>query len=574
MMEHVIELLGKFRPIWGGIFILITLVSGTTSAWTSAHLFSVNVQVDVVPEGPSTITTDVRFVVEGGYFHGFDMVNLPGAELDKSAGVAILDDKRALPVIYQRIHRDGRVRMLLDDDRYVRRGGITFRFVHKSDLLATGAIRPFQGRARLDWTPLEWEVGLDSMAITVNLPGESGDGPIQMDTAVAKDYVVETGRKSVNAIKYRPVKWYPMQIAMDFDAALIPGLSAMDKAEPQTPEETAAISGQPQSPEKSVAPLLKGGLLLLLVTLLGFSALLMKARHVRCAVAACGLTARFMLLSHTPLLHRVVLALLALLTGLAVQWAGYLTAGIPAVVTAAALLIFKREDIAVRPLPGGTWREMGEADIAGFEEKLSMYRRNRSSFFDIAVLKGVIGFTLFSAGVVFAAVEMPKARSDMMWAVIINGAVLAIPTWFSSIRAELPVNPTLEGFAILRKWRKSHRKLLGNPTLGGDAQFFIREDVDGPIEVRLRVDPVVSGLNNIEIAGEVYRTGTLYRTRTVFVFRLEPASLLTRKLAKCPGASEHHLTPDLQEEIIVLRNRRGRVSKLAPLRAALALIHG
>ena len=128
-----------------------------------------------------------------------------------------------------------------------------------------------------------------------------------------------------------------------------------------------------------------------------------------------------------------------------------------------------------------------------------------------------------------------------------------------------------EGYAILRKWRKSCRKLLCNPTLGADAQFFVREDVDRPIEVRLRAGPVASGLNNIEIAGEVYRTGTLYRTRAVFVLRLEPASELARKLAKCPGASEHHLTPDLQEEIIVLRNRRGRVSELAPLRAALAL---
>jgi hypothetical protein len=136
------------------------------------------------------------------------------------------------------------------------------------------------------------------------------------------------------------------------------------------------------------------------------------------------------------------------------------------------------------------------------------------------------------------------------------------------------VDTTLEGFHILRKWRKSLSKLLGAKAPGADAaELWVREDDAGPIEVRLRAAVPVEGLNNIEVAGETLRAGSTYKTKTVFVLRLEPGTAVARKLAACPHAAEHHLTPDLQEEIIVLRNRRGRTaSGLTPLRSALSMI--
>ncbi len=48
-----------------------------------------------------------------------------------------------------------------------------------------------------------------------------------------------------------------------------------------------------------------------------------------------------------------------------------------------------------------------------------------------------------------------------------------------------------------------------------------------------------------------------------------------RRLASLPNVAEHHLTPDLKEEVIVLRNRRGNaVAGLAPLKAAMASLAG
>ena len=100
--------------------------------------------------------------------------------------------------------------------------------------------------------------------------------------------------------------------------------------------------------------------------------------------------------------------------------------------------------------------------------------------------------------------------------------------------------------------------------------FWLREDAEGPVEVRLRVQPPPEGLNGIEVAGELLQCGSGYKARTAVILRTEPGTEAARKLAKCPHAVEHHLTPDLQEEIIVLRDRRGRPAGLTPLRTALS----
>jgi hypothetical protein len=128
----------------------------------------------------------------------------------------------------------------------------------------------------------------------------------------------------------------------------------------------------------------------------------------------------------------------------------------------------------------------------------------------------------------------------------------------------------LAGFGLLKKWRKSLAKLVGEKTGAAETGFYVREDETGPIEVRLRATLPIEGLRNIEVAAEGFMAGSIHRVRTVFVLRMEPGAPVTRKFAACPHAAEHHLTPDLEEEIIVLRNRRGKTaSGLSPLRTAL-----
>jgi hypothetical protein len=302
---------------------------------------------------------------------------------------------------------------------------------------------------------------------------------------------------------------------------------------------------------------------------------LAKARHVVAAKKAVGVPARCYLLLNTTFLIRAFLALLAVLAAVVVQWAGYLAAGIPAIVLAAALFLFKRENIPLRPHAGGAWRQMTPEDIKQYEKSSTQYHRSRTSFFDITCQKGVAGFSVFVSVVTFALVFLPNDRPELTWAAVIDSVILAVPTWFGTVRAELPVSILLEGFSILSKWEKSLSKLIGRKTPGNTPKFFVREDDLGAIEIRLRATPNIDGIKNIEVAGEVFKTGTLHRNRTVFVLRLVPGSEAARKIAVCRSVAEHHLTPDLQEEIIVLRNRRGkRASGITPLKSALAGIKG
>ena len=558
---RVVALLG----CWISLF-----YAAPAGAWTSAHLFNVSVTVDLASSGPSTVTTDARFVVEAGYFHGFDFAALPGAKLDKSQAVAFQDDQREYPVTFKKVH--GKIRVLLADDKYVRGGGITFRLVHKIDFAEVGALRSKGGRARFDWTPLVWDVGLDNMRVAVRLPEANGSTEIRVDGAVAKDYVSTVSENQVSFIKFRPVKWYPMRVAADFDAALI---SDLPVAEPE-PEKSDATASAPAAAATALEPPSDGTppfsalVIFAAVCLLGWIVSVLKARHICLVHRAVGSAPVFRLLQRTSLRIRALLALIAVAIGGTVQIAGYAAAGIPLFITAAALFLVKAGTEPQRLRPGGTWREMTNADIEAYASLYAAYRRSRSSMLDITTVKGAALFLLLLGALLFSAVAGALRGTETAFLSLVDGALLLIPAWFSAIRSELPVDTTMEGFGLLRKWRKSLAKLIGTKNGPAETRFFVREDETGPIEVRLRAHLPIEGLRNIETAAEEFTAGTVHRIRTVFVLRMEPGAPVTRKLAACPHAAEHHLTPDLQEEIIVLRNRRGKTaSGLSPLRVAL-----
>lgn len=555
-----------FAPM-GVLAVLLLTVPKTAVSWTSAHLFNVTVTADIASTGPSTVTTDARFVVEGGYFHGFDFVDLPGARLDDAAATAFLDDQREFNVIFKRA-RDGKIRVLLDNDEYVRSGGITFRIVHHVNFVESGALRLHENRARLDWTPLVWEVGLDNMQVQIRLPEGAVTPDPRVDETAAKDYVSTVSDTLVSFIKFRPVKWYPMRVVMDFDATVVGGLTpANSDPAPSVPQATVSL------PPSGKMPLLRSLAFLGAVCLAGLSAAMFKARSVRNIYRTVGLTPQYLLLSRTSFGTRIVLALTAGASSAALQAFGYTAAGIIPLTFAAAVFLQKKIEGVQKPRGGGVWRKMNDQDLSWYTELFGAYAKSRSSFFDITTVKGALLFTVFSGGVVAIALLTQQKGTDVSLAASIDAMMLALPTWFSHIRAELPVDNTMEGFGLLKKWRKSLEKLVGKNAGAAKPEFYVREDDQGPVEVRLRTMLPVDGLHTIEAAAEVFMAGSLYRIRTVFVLRMTPGTPITRKLAACPHAAEHHLTPDLTEEIIVLRNRRGKTaSGLSPLRAALYLI--
>ncbi len=568
MMNHLTKKLMFISVVTGVQFLFAITGSTEVQAWTSAQVFTVDVQLDVAKEGLSTVTTEARFIVEGGRFHGFDLADLPGAEIVRESCVAVRDDGELFPVEIQ-VLRDGRKRVLLADEKSVKHGGITFRLVHRIDLVATGSLRPYEGRARLDWTPLIWDSGVDRMKLRVSLPGVSKDGPIRSDGSVSRDYVVGVEAQEVTLVKYRPVRWYPMQVVLYFDVRLVPGLLFDDNvANTHSSIVVPAVTADTPPVSFHLA------LLPAVVALIGLLALILKARHVRFAFHQVEKEACFVLLTRTSFHVRCILGTLTVALGVAVQHMGYLAAGVPAITLAVGFFVMRRDSDVVKPRPGGVWRRMEDEDLKRYSRLVSSYQRSRRSLLDITTAGGFLSFAAYVAGLGYIAFFMRQESPQIAWTVIVDGLILGVPAWFGSIRAELPVDSTLEGFFTLKRWRRALSKLLGAKTPGCTAEFWVREDREGPIDVRLRAELPIEGLNNIEVAGEVFRAGTFFRSRTVFVLRLVPGAEVTRRLARCPHAAEHHLTPDLQEEIIVLRNRRGRVSSgLSPIRGALAMLN-
>jgi len=216
---------------------------------------------------------------------------------------------------------------------------------------------------------------------------------------------------------------------------------------------------------------------------------------------------------------------------------------------------------------------MDEEDEVRLRRLTRAYRGRRRTFIDITHPLGAVAFMCAVAALGAAVVCARESGPRLGWAAAINGLFFFVPAWFAQIRSELPVDPALEGFWALRRWRRAISRFTGSRCRGAGAVFWVREDEKGIIEARLRVEPPPAGLRSLEVAGEVVRAGTTCRVRKAAVLRLEPGTELARKLASCSYAAEHHLTPDLREEVIVLRDRRGRTdSGLAPLRTALALL--
>jgi hypothetical protein len=558
------------------ITLAASLLPCTAAAWTTTKLAEVSVSLLVAPRGSSQVTTQARFEVLGGAFHGFTVAPLAGAELAATECTAVTDDGRVLPLTYQPLD-DGRMRVLFADDSALKYGAVTYTLVHRIDLVASGALRAYGGRARLDWTPLVWDEGTDAMTVDVLLPGESAAARPAVDPSVTQDYEVAASAAGVRLTKFRTVRWYPMQVIVDFDARLVPAVHG-ESSDEHTPVVAATSSGagSPPAVSRRSPPPLWILLAPAIAAALGLAVMARKAIRLRRALGDLGFEARFSALKNTGLPLRFGLSAAAAALGVGAQYAGSLAAGVPALVAAVLLWVVGRETGSTATRPGGAWREMGDEDVIRYARLCRGYSSRRASIFDVTSPVGALAFlaALAAVGAVFWAARESWPRAAL--ATLLDAAIWMVPAWFTGARSELPVDPTLESFISIRRWRRALDRLVGTRLPGAVATFFVREDEKGPIEVRLRVSrelPV--GLRGIEVANELVAAGSQIRRRNAVVLHLEPGTELARRLGQCAHVAEHHLTPDLTEEVLVLRSRRGRKSEgLAPLRAALARIAG
>jgi hypothetical protein len=414
------------------------------------------------------------------------------------------------------------------------------------------------------------------MSVSVKLPGQSR--VLDFENDAMRDYDVETRTADeVTFKKHRTVKWYPMRVVVDFDSALVQLKNTADAPLAMASEKEMPDSGEGReqymvaSMDAEEGAPFSARLIPLFVSLLGLLLLLWKVRGVQRAHWDVGLHVSFKLLGNTGFLQRLMLSVVAVLVGVAAQMAGSIAASVPAFAAAASLWLMNRVSAELTPATGGKWRLLTDADADTLKTVLKMYRRRRTLLLDVSHPVGALLFVVAMSGSAYGIWMMYSIWADVAFATTISVLIWVLPIWFFYFRSELPVDPTVESFDVLRRWRKGVSRLVSRMVPDARVQYWLREDDSGPLEVRLRVQLMSGELNSLEIGTEIVTSQTHYRVRKVAVLKVAPGSETARKLAACPHAVEHHLTPDLEQEVIVLRNRRGtRDSGVNPLRQALS----
>lgn len=550
---------------------LAPLFAGASAqAWTSAEISHVEVRVELDEEGRARVQTDARFVVNGGRFHGFDIAELPGAELVPDECQATTDDGNSYPLKLRRL-RDGRTRIFLARKQSIKAGGVTFRIVHGLDMKKQGALRRHGDGARLEWTPLVWDHGLEWMRIAFVLPSKNAKKAAVPDPVFSKDYIVKVGTSSVEFLKHRAPRWYEMSVALDTGPDRFASLGPAPPPELDTGTagaHTAAdeISTEPEQPEApfwaTIAPALG--------MLLGLFALVFKYAHVSRIGRQCGVSPGFVLLRNTPFGARIALTLVAFATAYAAQLSGSISAGIPPVVAGSAIWLVRRAQPTRRPQSGGVWRPLDEEERCSLKRLARAYRSQRSSWFDLSSLRGVLAFGIFVLAPTAAALTALRPWPLFGGATIIFSIIPGVTVWLHAWNAELPQDVFMEQFLALDRRRRALDKLARRVFNGARPALWVREGSDGPLEIRVRIDPLPKGVHRLEIAAEPTCCGSMQRTNLNAMIGLEPGSATARRIAGSSLVAEHHLTPDLSEEVVLLRNRRGRRTNLSPLTSALA----
>ena len=567
---------GNFRFSAGCIVVILgMMMCANAAAWTRARLTDVDVVLHISPSGESEYETNARFEVSAGYFHGFDLAPQSDSELVPEKCYARIEGGLRMHVKVKKLF-DGRQRVVLANRDSVHDGAVVFTLVHRTSLQSTGALANHNGRARLDWSPIVWDHGTDAMSVSVILPGQSR--VIEFNNDVMRDYELETRTADeVKFKKYRTVKWYSMQVIMEFDVSLV-------KLENTPPSATANLEipiARNGSSERlsagriqtDVSLPLSVRLIPVFVSLLGLLLLLWKVRGVQKAHWDVGTAVQFKLLRNTTFLQRLMLSIIAILLGLAAQMAGSVAASVPALAAAASLWLMNREGTELLMPTGGKWRPMSDEDVSCLKTVHTSYCRRRTLALDISTPIGAMLFLTVIALGGYGIFRLHISWPQVAFASTISALIWILPIWFSFFRSELPADPTIESFGVLKRWQKGISRLVGKLVPDAKVQYWLREDDTGPMEVRLRVRLMSGELNSLEIGTEIVRSKTTFRARRVAVFKVAPGTETARKLAACPNALEHHLTPDLEQEVIVIRNRRGhRDMGVTPLRHALSLL--
>jgi len=563
------------------VIIIILSFSTTAGAWTRAKLKEVHHKIEINENDLSALlTTTVKFDVYAGRFHGFDLAPVKGAELDEEAVYAVRDTGEKLGVSITRV-RNEYERVWVDSSKGIRRGGVTFVLPYSMRLQAAGVFEKDSGKTWFRWKAPLWEQSMEKMSISIL----TGREPVEYAWVDEDEINVEQIEGGLKLVKHRPVRWYTMTAAVQVSlpradaASFINAPAAAAATLPSQSESFVAATG---SESVNLYNTLIGiashkALIIyspLFAAFLGFLLALGKWRWLFRRHAEAGVRADFVFLRNTGPNARVFMSVILLFTGVCVQVLVSAAAGVlPLALTAALWMVSVPKEISLDS-PGGQWKPLSEQDRKQLLKKLRAYHLSRMCLLDGSQPFGKAAFVIFMAfvGLVVYLINSRSGRAAFIFG--LDSVLFMVPVWACGSRKELVPDPLLEGFRDLRRLVVPFGRIAGRWFPGTHGVLWARYLPDGklPVEVRMRLDPPPPGIRSVELAKQVVRRGTAISMSQAIIIRLAPNTQAARDLAACALADEVYLTPDLEEEVIILRTRRSRDSWIMPLKTAFRIV--
>jgi len=575
-------------PRYNLMFLLVIIIvlsfSTTAAAWTSAKLKEVHHKIEMNENDLSALlTTTVKFDVYAGRFHGFDLAPVKGAELDEEAVYAVRDTGEKLGVSITRV-RNRYERVWVDGRKGIRRGSVTFVLPYIMRLKAAGIFEKDSGKTWFKWKAPLWEQSMEKMSITIL----TGREPVEYAWVDENEIKIERIEGGLKLVKHRPVRWYAMTAAVQVslpqaDAASFvnsPAAAAATASGLPLPEDPLSGATGPRGLNLyntliSIAS--QKALIIyspLFAAFLGFLLALGKWRWLFKRHAEAGVRADFVFLRNTGPNARMFMSVILVFTGVGVQVLVSAAAGVlPLALTAAMWMVSVPKEISLDS-PRGQWKPMSEQEKKQLLKRLRAYHLSRMCLLDASQPFGKVAFVIFMAfvGLVVYLINSRSGRAAFIFG--LDSVLFMVPVWACGSRKELVPDPLLEGFRDLRRLVAPFGRIAGRWFPGTHGVLWARYLPDGklPVEVRMRLDPPPPGIRSVELAKQVVRRGTAISMSQAIIIRLAPNTQAARDLAACALADEVYLTPDLEEEVIVLRTRRSRDSWIMPLKTAFRIV--
>jgi hypothetical protein len=509
------------------------------AAWTEVHQTAADVKMEIAPNGVASVEHALALRVVMGPIKSLDLVGIdPGAQLEVET-TAVAEDGRVLAVHVGQVElkpaeaarrpavRGQTVRVSIDDPKGLKRGVYTVKVRYTLDLVATRTLVRDGALWRLGWTAPVAPEGFDTARFVIDLPpAPTEPRPVKPS---GEDGVLASLRRTPERDELELVRPHVTRgEAVTWEARIDP------KALPDiaAPELRAAPRPPPPPPNRwpELAKLAVLGALVL-----AFGGIVRaKAAWMRRACARAHLVERPLV--PLPPSLRPAFAAAALACGVALEVLVSPVAGVPLVLLAAAIAVFRA------PAPRSLQRGPGSWSVVDPEHIPA--EADDPSWLDVGAPAGRRALALVVAVVAAGAIASRVLSAQAPWLVLVDALAL-VPVWFSGRAVQLRSECARRARATLLALRSD---LAARPSVRVKPWARVPRGQKRPDEVRLLALPEepLPGLIGIEVGFGFSRTPTGWLPAPQVLVRMHDGSAASRRLtglrlarAVGPGRAAH-----------------------------------